>query len=358
MLLSVHRRTDELAGWVREFAPHAVCVTDPGSARNLSDPGVRVYAGSAGLGDAIGDIEFDLLVNGIVGAAGLQPSFDALRAGRDVATANKESLVIAGELLTRTAAASGAHIRPIDSEHSAIWQCLRAGGRDEVERVWLTGSGGPFRRRPAETFDDITVEEALGHPTWKMGAKITIDSATLMNKGFEIIEARWLFDLRPDQIEVVIQPQSIVHSAVTFRDGSTVAQMGVPDMRHPIQYAIFYPERVGPAPAALDLAALGSLDFEPPDRKRFPALSLAETALERGGASPVALNAANEVAVHAFLEGRIRYPRITECVAVQMDTVGTEQLTGMDDIYEVDRCIRTRAADWLENVAGTVTSIG
>jgi 1-deoxy-D-xylulose-5-phosphate reductoisomerase len=347
-LLAVHHNVDPLRAVLGELRPDAVCVEDPQVAGSLEVPeGTTLYSGPDAIRRAILATEFDLLVNGIVGAAGLGPSYWALDSGRDVATANKESLVIAGALLTELARKRGVSILPIDSEHSAVWQCLRAGRMEEVERVWLTASGGPFRNRPADTFDSITVEEALDHPTWKMGPKITIDSATLMNKGFEIIEARWLFDLPEEKIEVVVHPQSIIHSAVAYRDGSVMAQMGVPDMRHPIQYAIMYPHREGPAPARLDLLSLGRLDLEPPDRGRFPALDLARRALRKGPSACIVLNAANEVAVEAFLARQIGFRSICDCVAAQVDEIREEQIEDLNDIYEVDNRVRKASRSWI-----------
>jgi 1-deoxy-D-xylulose-5-phosphate reductoisomerase len=317
--------------------------------------GTRVFRGPHALDQAFAEVDIDLLVNAIVGAAGLRASYLTLRQGKQVATANKESLVIAGELLTGLARAHDTAILPIDSEHSAIWQCLRAGRAGEVDKLWLTASGGPFRTRPAETFGAITVEEALGHPTWRMGEKITIDSATMMNKGFEIIEAHWLFDVPEASIAVAIHPESIVHSAVSFTDGSLIAQMGSPDMQHPIQYALLYPDRCGPAPSKLDLDSVGHLHFEAPDEARFPALRLARQALAAGGAYPIVLNAANEVAVRAFLGREIAFSAITECVAVHLDATWQEPVAALDDIYEVDRKARAAAAEWL---AGHRSSAG
>ncbi len=311
--------------------------------------GTRVYSGAHAMRDALSACEYDLLVNGIVGAAGLEPSWLALESGHRVATANKESLVIAGELLVDLARQNNTEILPIDSEHSAIWQCLRSGADSEVEKIWLTASGGPFRNRPLNTFDQITIAEALGHPTWKMGDKITVDSATMMNKGFEIIEARWLFDVSPDQIEVVIQPESIVHSAVAFRDGSVIAQMGVPDMRHPIQYALLHPDRLQTKVQSLNLVSMGSLHFEAPDPLKFPALELARQALDMGGPYPVALNAANEVAVNSFLNGQSGFLQIVDCARAELERVNQQPLTSLDDIYEVDRSTRESATRWLAN---------
>lgn len=328
--------------------PAVVCVTDPEAAAHFTPPaGVKYVSGQDGLRTAIVETDYDLLLNGIVGAAGLAPSFHALAAGRRVATANKESLVIGGALLVAEAKRNGTEILPIDSEHSALWQCLRAGRAEEVERLWLTASGGPFRERPLSTFANITPEEALGHPTWKMGAKITVDSATMMNKGFEIIEAYWLFDVTPNRIEVVIHPESIVHSAVAFRDGSVVAQLGWPDMQLPIQYALLHPDRTGPAHKPLDLRQMGALNFDRADPLRYPALGLARRALDAGGSAPVILNAANEVAVDAFLAGGIPFLAICECVAAQLDTADTQPLSALGEILEADQSARSSASRWL-----------
>jgi 1-deoxy-D-xylulose-5-phosphate reductoisomerase len=346
--LSVHRDLSRLSEQIAQFNPAAVCVTDPGTASGYAPPGgVKYYAGPEGLKAALEETNYDLLLNGIVGAAGLAPSYFALSSGRSVATANKESLVIGGALLTATAREHQAEIRPIDSEHSALWQCLRAGRPEEVDRLWLTASGGPFLKRPVSTFHIITPDEALGHPTWKMGAKITVDSATMMNKGFEIIEAYWLFGVPADRIDVVIHPESIVHSAVAFQDGSVVAQMGWPDMQLPIQYALLYPDRQGPAHKPLDLRQMGTLTFDAPDPDRYPALGLARRALATGGAAPVVLNAANEVAVGAFLAGEIPFPAICECVAGQLDILPEEPLSTLADILRVDTSTRLAASRWL-----------
>jgi 1-deoxy-D-xylulose-5-phosphate reductoisomerase len=326
-----------------------VCVTGADAAGRSPRPaGVRFYSGTDEFARALSETEYDLLVNGIVGAAGLAPSYHALASGHDVATANKESLVIGGEVLSNIAAQNSAHILPIDSEHSAIWQCLRSGKKEEIVRLWLTASGGPFRTRPLNTFNTITVAEALGHPTWKMGDKITVDSATLMNKGFEIIEAHWLFGIDSDHVEIVVHPESIVHSAVEFADGSIIAQMGRPDMQLPIQYALLHPDRVGPAHKPLDLRDLTELHFESLDTSRFPAPALACQALQRGGDTPIALNAANEIAVQAFLDGGIPFTAITECVAaVTRETLNVTPITNLTDIDKADQEARVRAHAWL-----------
>jgi len=288
-------------------------------------PGISVGYGAQGLVDVATHPDADIVLGGIVGSAGLVPAWEAVKLGKTLALANKEILVVAGEALTAAARAAGAAILPVDSEHCALHQALRAGAASEVRRLVLTASGGPFRTRPFETFDAITIEDALRHPTWKMGPKITIDSATMMNKGLEVVEARWLFDVPVDRIGVVIHPQSIVHSMVEYVDGSVLAQMSPNDMRFPILYALCHPERIDVASARpdgagggmprLDLASLGTLTFEPLDASRYPAVPLACAALKTGGSAPAVLNAANEVAVEAFLTGHIPYLGSVETVA-------------------------------------------
>ncbi len=280
------------------------------------------------------------MVSALVGGAGLLPTLAAIRAGRRVALANKEPLVMAGALMTAAARAHGATLLPVDSEHSAIFQCLAVGRPDEVKRLILTASGGPFARWPREALDGVTVAQALEHPTWRMGAKITIDSATLMNKGLEVIEARWLFDVDFDRVDVVVHPQSIVHSMVEFLDGSVMAQLGMPDMGIPILYALSFPRRL-PCPApALDFVKVGGLTFEAPDLERFPCLRLAREAGRAGGAAPVVLNAANEVAVAAFLEGRCGFMAIPRLVADALGAHAGERADDLDGCLAVDARVR------------------
>jgi len=271
----------------------------------------------------------------------------AIRAGKTVALANKEPLVMAGALMTAAARARGVAMLPVDSEHSAIFQCLVGHNRSEVHRILLTASGGPFRRMSKAELEHVTVEQALNHPTWKMGAKITVDSATLMNKGLEIIEARWLFDLEPAQVQVIVHPQSIIHSMVEYVDGSVIAQLGVADMGIPILYAFTYPGRLPAAAERLDLAKLAALTFEEPDADRFPCLALARRALVEGGIAPVALNAANEVAVAAFLAGRIRFVQIPALIARALDTVPPRRLDDLETCVAVDAETRRLVAGWL-----------
>jgi len=287
--------------------------------------------------------EAGLVVAAAVGAVGLVPTFAAIQAGKDVALANKETLVVAGEIMTREQKARGTRLLPIDSEHCALHQCLVGRERGSVSKLWLTASGGPFRARPASTFTDITREEALNHPTWRMGKKITIDSATLMNKALEIIEARWLFDISEDRIDVVVHPQSVVHSLVEFKDGTVLAQLGRTDMRIPIQYALSYPEVWETTLEPMDLRTAFSLTFEPPDHARFKSLRLAHEALAKGGTTPAAMNAANEVAVQAFLNGEIPFTGITEIVSDVVTNHASTPAATIETVLAADRAARAQA---------------
>jgi 1-deoxy-D-xylulose-5-phosphate reductoisomerase len=316
--LAAGRNLGRLAEQVKRFRPELVSVADAEGARALraalGSEAPRIAVGEVGL-EAVATHPADLVVAALVGAVGLEPTLAAIRAGRDVALANKEVMVMAGALVRRELSAGGVALLPVDSEHSAIFQALAGQRADSVSRLILTASGGPFRTWSEARIASATVEEALDHPNWDMGPKITIDSATLMNKGLEVIEARWLFDVTPERIEVVVHPQSIVHSLVEFNDTSVLAQLGLPDMRVPIAVALAHPERLPLELPRLDLARVGRLDFEPPDLERFPCLDLAFRALRpaaRGGseAAPAVLNAANEVAVAAFLAGEIPFPAI------------------------------------------------
>jgi 1-deoxy-D-xylulose-5-phosphate reductoisomerase len=307
--LAAGRNVERLAEQVERFSPHVVSVADEaGRARlhALIGDRARIEVGGAGL-EAVATEPADLLVAALVGAVGLEPTLAGIRAGRDVALANKEVMVMAGALVNREVAAHGVRLLPVDSEHSAIFQALAGQRIEDVSKLILTCSGGPFRTWSAADMARATVEQALAHPNWDMGAKISVDSATLMNKGLEVIEARWLFGVPPDRIEVVVHPQSIVHSLVEYRDTSVMAQLGLPDMRVPIAVALAHPERVELAIPRLDLASVGSLDFEAPDRERFPCLDLAYRALEGSEEAPAVLNAANEIAVEAFLAGLIPF---------------------------------------------------
>ena len=344
--LAAGANMDRLAQQVRVFRPSFVSVTSEAAARALRErldgAAVRVEIawGSPGLVRAATHHEADLVVSAIVGGAGLVPTLAAVRAGKTVALANKESLVMAGELVMAAARATGARILPVDSEHSAVFQCLVSGGREGLRRVVLTASGGPFRNTPRSEFPRVTPAQALRHPTWNMGRKITIDSATLLNKGLEVIEARWLFDLDVTQVDVIVHPQSIVHSLVEFVDGSILAQLGITDMRLPILYALRHPERGPSALPRLKLEEVASLTFEPVDREKFPCLTYAYRALEGGGTLPAVLNAANEVAVHQFLEGAIRFDQIADVIARTLDAHPARPLTSVEDLLELDRAVR------------------
>ncbi len=320
--LAAHRNIEVLAAQIAEFHPKAVAVSDVGAASELRSrqPGCEVLAGEEGLQELAKRGEYDTFVGALVGFAGLAPTVEAIKHGKRIALANKETLVVAGELLTRMAGVSGSEILPIDSEHSAIYQCLVGEPRESIRRIILTASGGPFRTLPKELFPKILPEAALRHPKWVMGKKITIDSATLMNKGLEIIEAKWLFGMPLSKIDVIVHPQSIVHSFVEFVDGSIKAQLAMPDMRQPIQYALAAPERLNESYSLLDLAASSPLEFFAPEYDKFPCLTLARTAGERGGLYPCILNAANEIAVEAFLEKRIPFTTIPALIESAMET--------------------------------------
>src|SRR2546421_12002120 len=312
----------------------------------------RIIVGEPGLIEVATHPQADCVVSATVGAVGFVPTLRALEAGKRVALANKETLVMAGELMTRAAESSGAEILPVDSEHNALHQCLRGEKRAEVRRLVLTASGGPFRTKTSEEMERATVEEAMRHPTWNMGAKITIDSATLMNKGLEVIEARWLFGFGADEIDIVVHPESVVHSMIELVDGSVIAQMGVTDMRHAIQYALTYPERHACAALPpLDLTKLATLHFEAPDTERFPCIPLAYRALRVGGTLPAALNAANEEAVKAFLAGRIRLTDIPRVIESVMDAHETRAVASLDVVLDVDREARARAAHEIARLA-------
>jgi 1-deoxy-D-xylulose-5-phosphate reductoisomerase len=330
----------------RQHKPRVVSVTDPARAKDLRNrlgDSNEVLSGSEGLMKLATMPEADIVLIAIVGTAGLQPALAAIRAGKDIAVASKEILVMAGETVMSEAHKHGVKVLAVDSEHSAIFQCLDGKGPESVRKLWLTASGGPFRQTPKEEFPKITVERALKHPSWVMGRKITIDSATLFNKGLEMIEARWLFDIEMARVGVVVHPQSVVHSMVEFVDGSMLAQLSTPDMCLPIQYALTYPERAKSDRVQTSLAKLGSLTFEEPDTDRFPALDLARRAGEVGGTLPAVLNAANEVAVDAFANGRISFPAISETVRKTMDAHKVVQHPTLEQVLDADAWARKTA---------------
>jgi 1-deoxy-D-xylulose-5-phosphate reductoisomerase len=328
----------------RRHGVPAVALAHAGAAERAgADWEGRVLTGEAGIRELIADSGADLVLNGMVGAAGLGPTVVALSEGIDLALANKESLVVGGELTTALAEATGARLLPVDSEHSALFQLIGAEAPGTVERLVLTASGGPFRGR--SDLSEVGVEEALAHPTWSMGGRITIDSATLMNKGFEAIEAHHLFAVPYERIEVVVHPQSIVHSLIDLNDGATMAHLGHPDMRVPISYALHYPERADVDVPRLDLAAVGELSFEPPDLETFACLRLALEAGRAGGTAPCALNAADEVAVAAFLDGRIPFTAIPAAIEAVLEEMPAEPLTHFEDLFAVDAEARRRSEE-------------
>ena len=337
--------TEALADIARRTGAKLAVVADearlPDLQSRLAGTSCRAAAGEPALIEAA-SAEAELVIAAIVGCAGLTPAMAAVEAGRTVALANKEALVTAGKLMTGAAARAGATLLPVDSEHNAIFQCLAGSRKEDVLRIILTASGGPFRTASAETINAATPAQAIAHPNWSMGEKISVDSATLMNKGLELIEAHYLFGLPSERIEIVIHPQSVIHSMVEFVDGSVLAQLGSPDMRIPIAYALAWPERLETPAQRLDLAAVGRLDFEEPDLERFPALRLAREALERSGAAPIVLNAANEVAVASFLEGAIRFADIARIVEEALQESDFVTPRSMGDVLEIDRNTRER----------------
>ena len=340
------RNIRELIDQAKRFQPQLLAVQEEAGAEELmqalKDCGlsIPVMVGQAGAVAVATHARADIVVAAMVGAVGLEPTYAALKAGTDVALANKESMVMAGRLLNQLAAATGAAILPLDSEHSAIWQALQGEPKKGVEKLILTASGGPFRDFSLAEMEQITPAQAMNHPRWEMGPKITIDSATMMNKALEIIEARWLFDIVPERIEVLVHPQSIVHSLVEYVDGSVLAQLGLPDMRLPIAYALAYPERVALDLPKLDLAAIGQLDFIPADASRFPALRLVRQALAAGDSGAIALNAANEVAVARFRQGEIGFLGIAETVEKVLSQVVPEDFSTLTEILDFDKKIR------------------
>jgi len=349
--LGVAKSTERLLEQAKEFGVKALAVSDPQAAEKVKSKlpaGAKFFPGAEGLARMVEETDADMVLVAIVGTAGLAPALAALRSGKDLAVASKEILVLAGSAVMAEAKKRKRQVLPVDSEHNAIFQCLQGANEKEVRKVILTASGGPFRQSRAAELEKVTVAQALKHPTWSMGKKITIDSATMFNKGLEMIEAHWLFGLPMKQVEVVVHPQSIVHSMVEFIDGSVLAQLSVTDMCFPIQYAVTFPERMPSGLPPLDLAKLGSLTFEAPDEKRFPALRLAREAGEAGGTLPGVFNAANEVAVEAFLAEQIPFPRIWGMVEEVMQKHTTLSSPDLEAIIEADRWARIEAKVRLE----------
>ena len=345
--LSAGTGHDALVAQARAHGVRRIALSDRDAAARAAEAWTagEVLAGPEGLLRLVAESDADLVLNAIVGSAGLGPTIVALTEGIDVALANKESLVVGGELVTALAEATGAQLVPVDSEHSALHQLIAGERAGTVDRLVVTASGGPFRGRSRAEMEDVTVEQALAHPTWAMGGKITIDSATLMNKGLEVIEAHHLFGTPYDRIDVVVHPQSIVHAVVSLCDGASLAHLGHPDMRVPIAYALHHPDRVDVPVPALDLAAVGALTFEPPDLEAFPCLRLAREAAEAGGTGPCVLNAANEVAVHAFLAGRLGFTGIAAVIEQTLERVGATRVHAFDSLYEADGDARAVAGE-------------
>lgn len=362
--LTAGRQIERLAEQCLEFKPKIAVVHSAADAKTLQELlegkglSIAVHHGEAGLMSAVTESECDTVMAAIVGAAGLLPTLRAAELGKRVLLANKESLVMSGDIFMNAAIQGGADLLPIDSEHNAIFQCLpphftnpkhtiRMKERLGVEEIWLTASGGPFRNTPIDQLANITPDQACAHPNWVMGRKISVDSATMMNKGLEVIEAHWLFGLPLEQIKVLIHPESVVHSMVRYRDGSVMAQLGQPDMRTPIAFGLAWPNRIDAGVAPLDLTQLSGLHFTEPDLQRFPCLGLAFAAAKQGGTSPTVLNAANEIAVAAFLEGRLPYLKIAQAVEFALNQLPGQKAGSLDEVLAVDREARLRTSDWI-----------
>ena len=348
--LCARRSVDLMEAQIREFRPRRAVMWDEDAAADLRirvrDLNVEVLSGMEGILDTASMDGYEFFVTAIMGMVGVRPTVAAIESGKKIALANKETLVTAGHIIMPLAAEKGVPILPVDSEHSAIFQSLNGESGNKIAKIWLTASGGPFRGRTAADLKNMRPEDALKHPTWEMGQKITIDSSTLVNKGLEVIEARWLFDVDPAQIQVLVHPQSIIHSAVEYEDGAVIAQMGVPDMRLPIQYALYYPERRPMPGDRLDFYALGQITFERPDMETFPALRLAYDAIQKGGNLPTAFNAADEFAVQKFLERIISFPEIWEMIRCSMDTCRFIENPSLDQIFDTEREVQEILAGW------------
>lgn len=352
-VLTANNKVELLIQQARKFMPEAVVIANPQKYGELKEAlkglPIKVYAGEDALCQVVEAAPIDMVLTAMVGYAGLRPTMNAIKAGKVIALANKETLVVAGDLINKMANKYNTVILPVDSEHSAVFQCLSGEYNNKVEKVILTASGGPFRHFTMEQLATVTKEQALKHPNWKMGAKITIDSASMMNKGFEVIEAKWLFDVRPEQIEVVVHPQSVIHSMVQFEDGAVMAQLGMPDMRLPIQYAFSYPKRIHSSFERLDFTKMASLTFEKPDTERFRNLGLAYEALHRGGNMPCIVNAANEVVVAAFLHDRISFMGMSDVIEKAMQKATFVQNPTYDDYVQTDAEVRRLAEEMIKS---------
>ena len=349
--ISANNSVDKLIEQARKFHPEVVCIANEAHYESLrdalADMPLKVYAGAEAIAEMVTMPSIDIVLAAMVGYAGLKPTIEAIKAGKTIALANKETLVVAGELICRLAAQYGVKILPVDSEHSAIFQCLTGEQGNKIEKILLTASGGPFRTFSLDRLRTVTAAQALKHPNWEMGAKITIDSATMMNKGFEVIEAKWLFGVQPEDIEVVVHPQSIVHSMVQYSDGAVKAQLGMPDMRLPIQYAFTYPERIMADFPRVDFFELGQLTFERPDLDKFRCLDLAYQAINKGGNMPCALNAANEIANEAFRKDKINFIRISEILETILDKTIFISNPTYDDYVSTNEIVRRQTSELL-----------
>jgi 1-deoxy-D-xylulose-5-phosphate reductoisomerase len=363
--LAAGNNLDELVAQIERYHPELVSVADAqradALASRLREKGIarlpEIHHGAEGMMAVGTHTRADIVVSAAVGVVGLSATYEAVKLGKTIALSNKEVLVAAGEIVMAAAHKAGKELLPVDSEHNAVHQCLRGGTHSEVRRLVLTASGGPFRKTPIKGLEHVTVEQALAHPNWKMGNRITVDSATMMNKGFEIIEARWLFDVKPSQVDVVIHPQSTIHSMVEFVDGSVLAQLGATDMRMPIQYALTYPERVASNQVDLDWAKLKRLDFEKVSTRRYPCLRLAREAMKKGGAWPCALNAADEIAVAAFLERQIQFLGIPEVVEAVLSRTPRVRIEKMDDVLAADAEARRIAKEEVVRLAAKAITV-
>ena len=348
--LCARKSVDLIESQIREFRPKKAVMWDEDAAKDLrirvKDLDVQVLAGMDGILEVASMEGYEYFVTAIMGMVGVRPTVAAIESGKKIALANKETLVTAGHIIMPLAAEKGVPILPVDSEHSAIFQSLSGETGNPIAKIWLTASGGPFRGKKAQDLINVGPEDALRHPTWSMGPKITIDSSTLVNKGLEVIEAKWLFDVDPSQIQVLVHPQSVIHSMVEYEDGGIIAQLGVPDMRLPIQYALYYPERRPMGGNKMDFYELGQMTFERPDMENFPALGLAYEAIRKGGNIPTAFNAADELAVQAFLKKEIRYPEITEMIRYSMDNCRFLERPTIDEVFETEKEVQELLAGW------------
>ena len=352
-VLTAQSNAELLIQQARIYQPNTIVIGDVSKYQyvkdELSSLPIKVFAGIDAIAQVTTMDSIDMVVTALVGYSGLKPTMAAIKAGKQICLANKETLVVAGELITRLARENAVNILPVDSEHSAIFQCLQGEWHNPIEKIYLTASGGPFRGFTTEQLQQVTVKQALKHPNWTMGSKITIDSATLMNKGLELIEAKWLFNLKPEQIDVIVHPQSIIHSIVQFQDGSMKAQMGLPDMKLPIQFALGYPNRLKSTFPRFDFMKFPQLTFESPDRTSFQCLALAETAMKKGGSIPCVLNAANEIAVQAFLHEKIRFVEIPEIIGNVMEKITFVAKPELDDYVNCDETARRTAQELVMN---------